>query len=156
MLDIGQENDFALNGRDLIECFEQSRAQVSALEVASGRVVLVRGNGVVQRHETPATDGAQSVQRSSVDDRKQPGRESGGLAAGGELFVGVHEGLLRDVLGVGGVAEDGEGAREGGAAVSTHQVRERVLFSRQRAVNQLFVAQLDRHVGNRTPAGDET
>ena len=91
-----------------------------------------------------------------MDDCEQPGGESRGVATRGELLVGVHEGLLRNVIGVGGVAEDGEGARERGAAVATHQHRERVLFSGQRAVNQVFVGQLGRHVGNRTPVGGET
>jgi hypothetical protein len=35
----------------------------------------------------------------------------------------VHEGLLRDVVSVGGVA-DAEGAREGGAAVASYQRRD--------------------------------
>jgi hypothetical protein len=68
------------------------------------------------------------------------------LTTGRELLVGVHEGLLRDVVGVGGVAEHGEGARECGAAMSTHEYRKGVLLPRQRSVNQLLVARLGRHV----------
>lgn len=76
------------------------------------------------------------------------------MSAGGELVVGVHEGLLRDVVGLGGVAEDGEGARECGAAVASDQRRERVVISREGAVYQLFVGQLGGHAIYRTPVWD--
>ena len=69
-----------------------------------------------------------------------------GLPTGRELLVGMHEGLLRDVVGVSGVAEDGERARECGAAMATHEYRKGVLLPRQRSVNQLVVARLGRHV----------
>ena len=156
VLDVGEEDDLALDGRETRQRGEDPSAQVRALERLDRRVSVRRGNRFVERNESPPTDGAKAVQGSAVDDGEQPGRETRGLPAGGELFVGVHEGLLRDVVGVGRVTEDGERAREGGAAVTSYQRRERVLDARQRAVNQLFVGQLGRHVGNRTPIGDET
>ena len=90
-----------------------------------------------------------------MDDREQPGGEPVGLPAGRELLVCVHEGLLRDVVGVSGVAEDGEGTRERGAAMPSHQRLERVRLTCQRAFNQCLVGLLGGHAVNRTPAGDE-
>ena len=155
VLDVGQENDLALDGREAGERGEELSAEVGTLERAEGRVPMLRGERFVERHEPASLDRAEAVQRAAVDDSEQPGGESGWLATRRELFVGVHEGLLRDVVGVGGVAKDGEGARERGTTVSTHQCRERVLCPRQRLVNQRFVGQLGRHVPNRTPAGGE-
>jgi len=81
-----------------------------------------------------------------LDDREQPGGESIGAAAGGEPLEGVHEGLLRDVVGIRRVAEHAKGAREGGAAVASYERRERVVLPSQRSVNQLFVARFNGHV----------
>ena len=65
-----------------------------------------------------------------MDDREQPGRKPIGLAAGRELLVCVHEGLLRDVVGVSGVAKDGERTREGGPAMPPDQRLERGVLAR--------------------------
>ena len=91
-----------------------------------------------------------------MHDGEQPGGEPVGLPTGRELLVCVHEGLLRDVVGVGGVAKDGERTRERGAAMPTHQRLERMLLPRQCLVNQCFVGLLGGHAVNRTPDGDET
>ena len=156
MLDVGQQYDLALNRGKAGERRQQSSAKVGALQHADRRIRVLRRHRVVERDESAAPNGAQSIQRLAVYDREQPSGEPRRLSAGGELFVGVHEGLLRDVVRFGGVAEEGEGAREGGAAVASHQHRERVFCSRQRAVYQLFVGQLGGHADNRTPAGLET
>ena len=89
-----------------------------------------------------------------MHDREQPGDEPVGLPAGRELLVCVHEGLLRDVVGVSGVAKNGERTRERGAAMPSHERLERLLLTRQRALNQDFVGLLSGHAVNRTPAGD--
>jgi hypothetical protein len=90
-----------------------------------------------------------------VHDGEEPGRKSVWLTAGSELLICVHEGLLRDVIGVGGVAKDGESTRERGPSMPTHQRFERVLFTRQRARNKYFVGQLDGHAVNRTPVVEQ-
>ena len=156
VLDVGKQDDLTLDRREASERREQSRAEVGAFEIVAGRVSAIRGHGVLERDEAAAPDGSKPVQRPSVHNGEEPRREPGGLTAGGELFVGVHEGLLRNVVGLGGVTEDGERARECGAPVPAHQIRKRVLFSRQRAVNEVFVALLGRHASKGTPAGDET
>lgn len=155
VLDVSEQYDLTLNRRERAKGGKESRAQIRALEITNRRIGPICGDRFVERHEAPTSVTAKSVQRSSVNDREEPRSESVGAAAGGELFVGVHEGLLRDVVGVGGITEDGESARERGTPIATHQLRKRVLFSRQCAVNQFFVGRLGRHLGNRTPARDE-
>ena len=155
LFDICQQDDLSLDGRQRRQGREEPRSQVGSLEVGDRCLRPVGGERFVERLDTAPSLAAEPVERSAVDDREQPGGKSFRVPAGGELLVRVHERLLRDVLGVSGVGEDGEGARERGTAVSPHQPRERGLLSRQGAVNQLFVGRLGRHVGNRTPAGDE-
>ncbi len=120
-----------------------------------GRVAPRRRYRFVEPDKALAPDRSEPVERASLNDREQPGRESIGVSAGGELLEGMHEGLLRDVVGVGGVAEDAEGTRERGAAVASYQRRERLVFSGQSSVNQLLVAQFGGHVVIGTPVGDQ-
>ena len=156
MFDVGEQNDLALNRRKLRQRRKQSRANIGPLQIHNGCVGSLGGKCVVERNEPLAANGAETVERPSMHDREQPGGEPVRLPAGRELFVCVHEGLLRDVVGVGGVAKDGECTRERGAAMPTHQRLERMLLPRQRALHQYFVGLLDGHAGNRTPVGDET
>ena len=155
-LDIREQNDLALDRRQACERGEQSRAEVSAFQVADGGVAWRSGDRFIERNEPPAADRARAIERPAMDDGEEPGGESGWLPARGQLVVRMHEGLLRDVVRLGGVAKDGEGASEGSAAMPAHQRRERVLDSRQRTVDQLLVAQLGRHVMNRTPEPRQT
>lgn len=156
VLDVGEQDDLALNRRESGQCRQESSAEVGALERSNGRVLVFGRHSLVQRDEPASSNGSQSIQGLAVYDREKPGGELCRLPAGGELLVSVHEGLLGDVVRFGGVAEESEGAREGGAAVAADQYRERVFRSRQRAVYQLFVGQLGGHADNRTPAGDGT
>ena len=146
VLDVGEEDDLALNRREARQGRQEPCAQVGALELADGRIGSLGRDGLVERHEPAATDGPEAVQGLAVDDREQPRGKARWVAAGGELLVGVHEGLLRDVVGLGRVAEEAEGARERGAAVSPHEYRERVLFAREGPGNQLFVGQVGCHI----------
>jgi len=130
VLDVGQQHDLALNRREACEGREQLCAKIGALERANGRVILPRGECVVERHEPAPTNGAEAIERAAVHDGEHPRREPRRLPTCRKLFVGMHEGLLRDVVGVGGVAKDGEGAGERGPPVPTHQCRERVLCPR--------------------------
>ena len=155
VLDVRQQHDLTLNRGEPRERREELCTQVGALQRLNGRVPARGGNCLIERNESAAADRSKPVERASLDDREQPGGESIGVSAGGELLEGVHEGLLRDVVGVGGVAEDAEGAREGGAAVAPYQRRERLVFSGQSSMNQLLVAQFGGHVVNGTPVGDE-
>jgi len=150
VLDVGEEDDLALNRRQSRERREESSAEVCALERADRLGRLAR-QGLVDRHEAAPTNRAESVQGLAMDDGEQPGGKAGRVSAGGKLVVGVHEGLLRDVVGLGGVAEDGERARECGASVASHKRRERVVISRECAEYQLFVGQLGGHAICRTP-----
>ena len=155
VLDVRQQHDLPLNRGEPRERREEPGAQVSALQRLDGCVAARGGDFLVERNEVLPADRSEPVERASLDDREQPGGESIGVPAGGELLEGVHEGLLRDVVSVGGVAEDAEGAREGGAAVASYQRRERVVFPGQGSVNQLVVAQFGGHVIRMTPDKDE-
>ena len=154
VLDVGEQNDLALNRRELRERRKQSRPKIGSLEVLHGSFGSLRWKAVLEWNEPLPTDRPKTVERPSMDDREQPRGKPVGLPAGRELLVCVHEGLLRDVVGVGGVAKDGERTRERGAAMPTHQRLERMLLPRQRAMNQDFVGLLGGHAVNRTPAGD--
>ena len=151
VFDVGEQNDLALDGCEPSQRGEEAQAQVGSLELSDGRVAPGGGDGLVEWNESPATDGASAVQRAPVGDREEPGRKARGLAAGGELFEGVHEGLLGNVIRLGWIAQDGERPGESGAAIPADQHRERVLFSRQCPVNQLFVRRFGRHVETETP-----
>lgn len=155
VLDVRQQHDLTLNRREPRERREEPGTQVGALQCLDGRVAARRGDCFVERHESSPADRSEPVERASLDDREQPGGESIGVSAGGELLEGVHEGLLGDVVGIGGVAEDAEGARESGAAVASYQCRERVVLPGQSSLNQLLVAQFGGHVICMTPDGDE-
>ena len=155
VLDVGEQNDLSLNRRELRERRKQSSPKIRAFEVLYGHFGSLGGKRFVEWNESLAADRAKAVERPPMDDREQPGGEPVGLPAGRELLVCVHEGLLRDVVGVGGVAKNGESTRERSAAMPTHERLERVLLTRQRAMNQDFVGQLGGHAVNRTPAGDE-
>ena len=155
VLDVCQQYDLTLNRSEPRERREEPCAQVGALQRLNGRVAARGRNCLIERNESAAADRSEPVERASLNDHEQPGGESVGVSAGGELLEGVHEGLLRDVVGVGRVAEDGEGAREGGAAVASYQRRECLVFSGQSLVDQLLVAQFGGHVICMTPDGDE-
>lgn len=135
MLDVGEKNDLALNRFEARERSEQTGSQVRALELLQGTGALLRSEVGVERNSATSSDRAKSIERTPVNDREQPGGEPLGLAAGRELLVRVHECLLRDVVGVGWVTDDGQGACERGPAMSPHQHLERVLSPRQRSVN---------------------
>ena len=155
MFHVGKQNDLSLNRRELRERRKQSSPKIGPLELLNGRVGSLGRKCVVEGNEPLPANRAKAIERPAMHDREQPGGEPVGLPAGRELLVCVHEGLLRDVVGVSGVAKDGESTRECGAAMPTHQRLERVLLTRQRALNQDFVGQLGGHAVNRTPAGDE-
>jgi len=155
VFDVRQQHDLSLNRGEPRECGEEAGAQVGALQCPDGCVTAGGGQLVIDRDETPPAYRSQSVERSSLDDREQPGAESIGVSAGGELLEGVHESLLRDVVGIRGVPKDAEGPREGSAAVASYERRERVVLASQCSVNQLVVARFGGHVANETPAGRE-
>jgi len=155
VLDVREQHDLTLNRGEALEGRQQAGAQVGALQCPDGCVAACGGNPFIQRHETPPAYRPQPVERASLDDREQPGGESIGVSAGGELLEGVHEGLLRNVVGVRGVAKDAEGARQRCAAVASNQRRERVVLPSQCSVNQLVVARFGGHVVNETPAERE-
>ena len=146
MFHVGKQNDLSLNRRELRERRKQSSPKIGPLELLNGRVGSLGSKCVVEGNEPLPANRAKAIERPAMHDREQPGGEPVRLPAGRELLVCVHEGLLRDVVGVGGVAEDGEGTRESSAPVATHQTGERVLLSRQRSLYQLFVARLGCHV----------
>ena len=155
VLDVRQQHDLALNRSEPRKRRQEPGAKVGALQCLDRRVAARRGNRFIERNEALPADRSEPVERASLDDREQPGGESIGASAGGELVEGVHEGLLRDVVGVGGVAEDAESTCESGAAMASDQRRERFVLSGQSSVNQLLVAQFGGHVVNGTPVGDE-
>ena len=155
VFDVGQQHYLALNRRELSERRKQPSAKICSLESPNRRIRPLGRQRLLERNESLAPNRPNSVERPPMHDREQPRCEPIRLSAGSELFVCVHEGLLRDVVGVSGVAKNGESTRERGAAMPTHQRLERVLFTRQRALNQYFVGQLGGHAVNRTPAGDE-
>lgn len=155
VLDLGQQHDLALNRGEAREGRDEPGAEIGALQRLNGRVAALRGNTFIEWSEALATNRSEPVERASLDDREQPDRESIRVSAGGELLEGVHEGLLRDIVGVGGVAEYTEGARERDAAVASYQRRERLVFSGQSSVNQLLVGQFGGHVIRMTPDKDK-
>jgi len=155
VLDVRKQHDLTLNRGEPRECREQTGAQVGALQCPDRCVAACGWNLLIERDESPPADRSQPVERPPLDDREQPGGESIGVSAGGELLEGVHEGLLRDVVGVRGVAKDAEGARQRCAAVASNQRRERVVLPSQCSANQLVVARFGNHVVNETPARRE-
>lgn len=69
VLDVRQQDDFALDRSQSSERFEEPSPEVSPLEGAD-RFWLVAGQRLVDGDESPATDGAKAVQGLPMDDRE--------------------------------------------------------------------------------------
>ena len=112
-------------------------------EVVRPGLVEQAGVDRLDRHHGPGPLGPPGVDGEVAGDGEQP---AGRRAAPGIERLGVaprpHEGLLGDVLGHPGVAEDAQREAEDAALISTHQDRGRLAVTGGQPGDQRVVARL--------------